>query len=66
MGEVVAKAKKDGKKLEKISLDPGEIEKWKKIAGEPIWNEWVEEMNKKGLPGQKVLDTTKRLLKKYE
>jgi len=66
MGDVIAKAAKDGKKLEKVSLDPGELEKWKKIAGEPIWDTWVEEMNKKGLPGQKVLDTAKSLMKKYE
>ena len=66
MGDVLAKAKKQGIKLEKISLDPGEKEKWMKIAGEPVWDDWVKEMNKKGLPGQKVLDTTKRLLKKYE
>ena len=66
MGDVLAKAKKQGKKLEKISLDPGEIEKWNKIAGEPVWDNWVKEMNKKGLPGQKVLDTTMRLLKKHQ
>ena len=65
-GGVLARAKKEGKKLEKISLDPGELEKWKKIAGKPIWETWVKEMNKKGLPGQKVLDTAQRLMKKYE
>lgn len=64
--ETLAKARKAGKKQEKISLDPGEFEKWRKIAGEPIWNTWVKEMNKKGLPGQKVLDAAKRLVKKYE
>lgn len=64
--EVIAKVKKAGRKLEKISLDPGELEKWKKIAGEPVWDEWVKEMNKKGLPGQKVLDAAQRLMKKYE
>ena len=63
---VLQRIKNLGIKLEKVSLDPGETEKWRKIAGEPIWNEWVDEMNKKGLRGQKVLDTTKRLLKKYE
>ena len=66
MGDVMAKAKKDGKKQEKVSLDPGELEKWKKIAGQPIWDTWVKEMNKKGLPGQKVLDATMRLMKKYQ
>jgi len=64
--DVETRAKKEGQKYEKVSLAPGELEKWKKIAGEPIWDEWVKEMNKKGLPGQKVLDTTMRLLKKHQ
>jgi TRAP-type C4-dicarboxylate transport system substrate-binding protein len=65
MNETIAKAQKAGKRVEKVSLDPGEMEKWEKIAGEPVWDEWVEEMNKKGLPGKKVLDEARRLVKKY-
>jgi TRAP-type C4-dicarboxylate transport system substrate-binding protein len=64
--DTMAKARKAGQKFERVSLDPGELEKWKKIAGEPIWDEWVKEMEKKGLPGQKVFDKARRLIKKYE
>ncbi|MFC1868828.1 TRAP transporter substrate-binding protein [Thermodesulfobacteriota bacterium] len=64
--ETVAKAKKAGKKLERISLDPGELDKWKKIAGKPVWDAWVKQINKKGLPGQKVLDAAMRLMKKHK
>lgn len=64
--DVETRVKAEGQKYEKVSLDPGELEKWKKIGGQPIWNEWVNEMNKKGLPGQKVLDTTMSLMEKYQ
>ncbi len=64
--ETLAKAEKAGKKLEMISLAPGELEKWKAIAGPPVWDSWVEEMNKKGLPGKKVLDAAEKLMKKYQ
>jgi TRAP-type C4-dicarboxylate transport system substrate-binding protein len=64
--QVLAEVRKEGLKMEKVSLDAGEVEKWKKIAGEPIWDEWVEAMEKKGLPGKKVLGETSRLMKKYE
>lgn len=64
--DTMAKVRQAGQKFERVSLDPGELEKWKKIAGEPIWDEWVREMEKKGLPGQKVFDQARRLMKKYE
>ena len=64
--ETLAMAKKKGKELEMISLSPGELDKWKEVAGKPVWDAWVKEMNKKGLPGQKVLDTAMNLMKKYQ
>lgn len=63
--ETYAAMKKAGTKMERIELDPGELEKWKKIAGEPIWKEWVQQMEKKGLPGQELLDEALRLVEKY-
>jgi TRAP-type C4-dicarboxylate transport system substrate-binding protein len=38
----------------------------KKVAQEHVWKEWVDNMNKKGLPGQKVLDAYSALLDKWE
>jgi hypothetical protein len=52
--------------MEKVVTDKGEYEKWVEIAGKPIWNNWVKDMKTKGLNGQKVLDRTIELLKKYK
>jgi len=38
----------------------------RKIGKDVIWKEWVDNMNKKGLPGQKVLDAYIALLDKWE
>jgi TRAP-type C4-dicarboxylate transport system substrate-binding protein len=64
--EVLARAEKAGHKMEKVALEKGEYEKWVEIAGRPIWNNWVKDMKAKGLNGQKVLDKTIELLKKYK
>ena len=61
-----AMAKEMGQKLEKVSLDPGELERWKGIGGKPVWDKWVADMEAKGLPGQKVLDEAFRLIEKYK
>lgn len=63
--EVVDSAKKAGKPLETIDLDPGEYEKWKSISGKPLWDKWVAEMQAKGLNAQKILDAALSLVKKY-
>ena len=43
-----------------------EIERWAEVAGKPIWDKWVQDMEAKGLPGQKVFDETLRLMQEYE
>jgi TRAP-type C4-dicarboxylate transport system substrate-binding protein len=37
----------------------------RKVAKEKIWADWVNKMNKKGLPGQKVMDRWLELLAKW-
>jgi len=49
---------------EVISLAPDEFAKWRK-AIRPIWDEWVEEKEAKGLPGRKILDELIRLIEKH-
>lgn len=44
---------------------PEDKAKITKVAKEKIWKDWVEKMNKKGLPGQKVLDRWVELLAKW-
>ena len=63
--ETLALIQKEGHTMEIIIPDPGEEERWKEIAGKPLWDQWVAERQGKGLPGQKVLDEALRLLAKY-
>lgn len=44
------------KGIEEIILDPAELEKMKHITM-PLRNDWVAEMEGKGLPGKKILET---------
>ncbi len=64
--ELIATAQKAGVTLQQSSLVPGEFDKWKQIAGKPIWDKWVADMNAKGLPGQKVMDAALALINKYK
>jgi len=47
-----------------IDLSPEELAKWR-ATGKPAWEKWVKKMEAKGLPGQKVLDETVKLVEKY-
>jgi TRAP-type C4-dicarboxylate transport system substrate-binding protein len=64
--EVLAQAQKAGFTMTSVALDAGEFDNWVKIAGKPLWDKWVAEMNSKGLPGQKVLDAALKLIEKYK
>ncbi len=58
--------KKGGYKWETVSASPEEAERWKAIAGKPMWDRWLKEMQSKGLAGQKAFDELLRLQKKYQ
>ena len=61
---VIQAAKKGNYAINKYVVPPEEVERWTKVAGEPLWKEWVKKMESKGRPdAQKVLDETLRLLK---
>ena len=60
------KATKEGAKFEIIHLSSDEVDRFRKTAAEPVQNEWVKSLEKKGLPAQKVLDDFKKLVKKYD
>ncbi|MCR4443298.1 MAG: TRAP transporter substrate-binding protein [Peptococcaceae bacterium] len=53
------------KGMELIELAPDEAERWIKLVL-PIQDEFVANMNKQGLEGQKILDTVKELAGKYK
>jgi TRAP-type transport system periplasmic protein len=45
-------------------IPPDELARWTKIAGEPIWQDWVKRMEAKGHPEAKeILATTLQMLK---
>jgi len=41
-----------------------EFERWKEAIN-PVFDKWLKRMNDKGLPGEKVLEETRRLAEKY-
>jgi TRAP-type C4-dicarboxylate transport system substrate-binding protein len=50
---------------ERYVLPPEEVARWRKVAGEPIWQDWVKKMESKGKPEAKeILAATLELLKK--
>lgn len=64
--DVAAAMNKTGKIMQKVDLEVGEYDKWKSIAGKPLWGKWIEEMKSKGLNGQKAYDELLKLIEKYK
>ena len=56
---------KEGAKFEIINLSPEEVERWKKVAAEPVQRDYVNKLEKQGLPAREVLDKFKELVGKY-
>lgn len=52
------------RKLEVIKVTPEMREKLIATAGQPVWDQWVAEMEKKGLPGKEALEKVLTLAKK--
>ena len=53
---------KTGHKVIEYTPPPEEKARWQKIGGKPVWDTWVARVNKKGLPGQEVLDELFKLV----
>jgi len=63
-GAVVEAAQKGGYPMIRYTVPPEEAGRWTKVAGEPLWKEWVKKMESKGHPeAQQILSTTLELLK---
>ena len=61
---VIERTKAGAYQIAKYVLPPEELEKWRKVAGEPLWREWVKRMEAKGHPdAQKILNASLELLK---
>jgi len=61
---VTEAVKKGNYQMTKYTIPPEELARWTKVAGEPLWKEWVKKMEGKGRPeAQQILNTTLELLK---
>lgn len=47
-----------------ITLDAAQTEEWRTLA-QPIYDEWVADMNSKGVDGQALIDQARELIAKY-
>ncbi|MHA1114043.1 MAG: C4-dicarboxylate ABC transporter substrate-binding protein, partial [Alphaproteobacteria bacterium] len=52
------------KGLKPITYNAKELAEFRAVAGEPVWKDWVAAMNKKGYPGQEILDAVLASTKK--
>jgi len=64
-GEVLLQKAVAQNKIIVTEPSPEDIAKVREVAKDKIWKDWVDKMNKKGLPGQKVLDRWLELLAKW-
>ena len=61
---VMERVKASNIELNIYKVPDAEVARWSKIAGEPIWNEWVTKMEGKGhKEAREVLNTAVQLLK---
>ncbi len=61
---VIERAKAGNYDINRYQVPPAELERWSKLAGEPIWNEWVKKLEGKGQKDARpILDSALELLK---
>ena len=61
----LAKIKAGNYPMERYEMPAAEVARWQKVAGEPIWEDWVKKMEAKGhKEAREILNTTLDLLKK--
>jgi TRAP-type C4-dicarboxylate transport system substrate-binding protein len=44
------------KKLELITYSEQDLQEFRKIGAQPVWDKWVEDMSAKGIPAKELLD----------
>ena len=44
------------KKLEFITYSKADLEQFQKVAGKPVWDDWIAEKSKQGVPAQELLN----------
>ena len=53
------------KKLEIITITPQMREELIAKAGKPVWDQWVADIERQGLPGKQALDLVLKLIKQH-
>jgi TRAP-type C4-dicarboxylate transport system substrate-binding protein len=62
--DAVAKAKAGNHQMVRYELPAAELDRWRKVAGEPLWDEWVKKMEGKGhKEAREILKSTLDMLK---
>jgi TRAP-type C4-dicarboxylate transport system substrate-binding protein len=59
------RAKAASLKHQIFTLSEAEEARWRK-ASQPVYDEWIKEMNAKGLPGKQMVEDAERLIAKYK
>jgi TRAP-type C4-dicarboxylate transport system substrate-binding protein len=63
---MVQMIKGKGYEMNEYTIPPGELEKWKEVAGKPLWKKWVADRVAEGhTDAQKILDRTLELIESY-
>jgi hypothetical protein len=61
---VMERVKAGNYELNRYPVPADELDRWRKVAGEPIWNDWVKRMETKGHPeAREILNTALEYLK---
>jgi TRAP-type transport system periplasmic protein len=61
---VIERAKAGNYELNRYQVPPDQLARWTKLAGEPIWDEWVKKMEGKGhKDARDILNTVLESLK---
>jgi TRAP-type transport system periplasmic protein len=64
--KMVQKIKQEGNQMIEYTIPPAELEKWKEVAGKPLWKKWVTARVAEGhTDGQRILDRTLELIETY-
>jgi TRAP-type transport system periplasmic protein len=62
--DALAKIKAGNHQIVRYELPSAEVEKWRKVAGEPLWEDWVKKMEGKGhKEARDILKSTLDMLK---
>jgi TRAP-type C4-dicarboxylate transport system substrate-binding protein len=63
---MVQMIKGKGYEMIEYTIPSGELERWKEVAGKPLWKKWVADRVAEGYPeAQKILDRTLELIETY-